>query len=227
MRKIKYMLGLCLFFTVLNVKAIDACTSEEMSRLKELANNVEIKYDYELFDDEYEDDNGNTVNTENKFAQYKFTVLNTNDDLRIAYSIGNESEKKTTKEAIENEIFNEGDHLRFAIYARTKNLCIDKILRTVDIKLSYYNNWYSENEEKCEEYKEFKYCKQFLEKNVDKDTIEKEFKKYSQDVNKEKRSKIWNNFVNNYLFKILIGIAVVGGGVAVFIIRRRKMLEGL
>ena len=37
---------------------------------------------------------------------------------------------------------------------------------------------------------------------------------------------IWAEKVTNTI-SILIGIAIVGGGVAVFIIRRRKMLEGL
>ena len=52
MKKILFSFSLLLiYFCCLNVSAIDACTTSEMTRLRELANNVTFNYNYKI---EYE-----------------------------------------------------------------------------------------------------------------------------------------------------------------------------
>ena len=53
LKKFIYTLVICLIsFYTTNVFAINECTKEEKSRLQELANNIKIKYDFKLIEDD-------------------------------------------------------------------------------------------------------------------------------------------------------------------------------
>ena len=68
MKKILFSFSLLLiYFCCLNVSAIDACTTSEMTRLRELANNVNFSYQYSV-EDELESD-------EKVVGYYKLQVL--------------------------------------------------------------------------------------------------------------------------------------------------------
>ena len=60
--KLRYVLLLMICFLTLDVKAIDSCSSSELSRLNELAKNVEIKYDYSIEEETSDDIDENDIN---------------------------------------------------------------------------------------------------------------------------------------------------------------------
>ena len=154
MKKILFSFSLLLIcFGCINVSAIDACTTSEMTRLRELASNVNFSYQYSI-EDELESD-------EKVVGYYKLQVLNLDDDLRIYYRENNELEYYTQAEIEEME-FTSGKKV-FYIYSYTDNYCTDEILRTVTVELPVYNPYYHFNKEKCEEYPDFEYCQEFLD----------------------------------------------------------------
>ena len=78
MKKVLYITFLIFIsFSFKNVLAIDACTSQEMSRLKELAGNVKFRATHEIaaIDEEFKEID----------AVYTISVLNSNEDLKIYY----------------------------------------------------------------------------------------------------------------------------------------------
>ena len=54
MKKILFSFSLLLIcFGCINVSAIEECTTSELNRLKELANNVSFQYEYEIEKEKY------------------------------------------------------------------------------------------------------------------------------------------------------------------------------
>lgn len=214
MKKIKCLILIIIIFSISNVYAIDECTASEMARLKELANNVEIKYDYKIIEyDEDEDDDDDNIGLE-----YSVKLYNTSNELKIfAKEFG---EVKEFNENYEN-VFYEGDSVQFTILAYTPNLCIDEVLKTVNITFPIYNRYYHENKEKCSLYPNFKYCKEFLDTSeIETSTIDKEFEKYINDLN---GNIINNKSIPKYIIYIAIGVGIIilGIGSYIFIKKRR------
>lgn len=74
MKKILFSFSLLLIcFGCINVSAIDACTTSEMARLRELANNVNFSYQYSV--------EMNQNQMKRLIGYYKLQVLNLDDDL--------------------------------------------------------------------------------------------------------------------------------------------------
>lgn len=207
MKKIKYLLILLLIISFKNVSAIDNCTSSEMTRLRELANNVEIKYEPKI--DEIASDDSSTIDT--ILVSYRLVVSNLANDLRLYYKSGNNEKKLITMEQLQNETFYEGMNIQFQIYSWTNNLCTDELLRTINIKFPSYSRFYYFHKEECNKYPDFKYCKEFLDISSinfddDIDKVEEAYNNYLKDkgviqVNDDIQ-------VNNYIL-IVISIAVL------------------
>ena len=159
LKKFIYTLVICLIsFYTTNVFAINECTKEEKSRLQELANNVKIQYDYRLREDIID---GEVLEVE---PIYKLKMLNSDADLRYEYKLANENEKKAIRdyEIGDLEVV-EGDVLDFYIYSYTKNLCTNQFIKKIRVVLPTYNRFYYYNKDRCLEYSDFKYCKEFLD----------------------------------------------------------------
>ena len=188
--KLKILVFMLAFFSCLNVYAIDACTTSEMSRLRELANNIQFKTDMVVEMDDKE--------TENYVVSYNVEIANFDDDLKIGYKPNDYSEEITVyPNQIIDEAFYAGQTIKFKIYAYTENLCIDELLKTVTVKFPYVNEWYHFNKEKCEDNPDFKYCKEFMNvDNIDFEDIDKEFDAYLKKGNIT--SKITNNLLLMY-----------------------------
>lgn len=153
MKKILFSFSLLLiYFCCLNVSAIDACTTSEMTRLRELANNVKFNYNYKI---EYESEED-----EELWMAYSFEILNYNDDLKIYL---NDQSNLIDVNTFQNQEFSRGENITFYIYSYTDNLCTDELLRTIDVKLPVYNTYYYFNKERCEGYPDFEYCKEFMD----------------------------------------------------------------
>lgn len=232
MKKIKYLIPILIMFIVVNVKAIDACTPEEMNRLRELAKNVQFKTEYELFyseEDDYEDET--TENGHIASVYYMVKVINMNENLKILMK--NNDNNKYEKVNLDDEMylqggdissFSPGSNITLKIYSYTTNLCTNELLRTETIKFDSYNYWYSNNKEECKNYPDFKYCKEFMEVNKDDEEIDKLFNEYKKDTKGESNSKILD-FISNNKYVIIIISAVIIIGVAVFIILKRNKKE--
>ena len=55
MKIFKFLFMIFLSFIVINVNALEDCTSSEMKRLTELANNVKVDYSYTIEESDYQD----------------------------------------------------------------------------------------------------------------------------------------------------------------------------
>lgn len=210
MKKIKYLLILLLIISFKNVSAIDNCTSSEMTRLRELANNVEIKYEDKVEEIwEVNDENATSESFVGVNVVYKLVINNYNSDLKLYIKLNNNEKKIISVEELENKNFYETDNIQIEIYSLTNNLCTDELLRTITIKLPIYNQFYYSHKEECIKYPDFKYCEEFLDlTNVDFDKINAEFEKYLSNQNDV---RINNDIkINKYL--------LIGGIVAIVMI---------
>ena len=221
LKKFIYTLVICLIsFYTTNVFAINECTKEEKSRLQELANNIKIQYDYRLREDIID---GEVLEVE---PIYKLKMLNSNADLRYEYKFANESEKKAIRdyEIGDLEVY-EGDILDFYIYSYTNNLCTNQFIKKIRVVLPVYNYFYYYNKDKCLEYSDFKYCKEFLDtSNLDYDQIETEFNEYIEAQKKENKS---NFFKDNLVYIIISILVLIIIAVVIIILRQKKKHEDL
>ena len=221
LKKIIYTLVICLIsFYTTNVFAINECTKEEKSRLQELANNIKIKYDFKLI----EDDVDGEVYDVNPI--YKLKMLNSDPDLRYEYKFAEESEKKAIRdyEIGDLEVY-EGDVIDFYIYSYTNNLCTNQFIKKIRVVLPTYNRFYYFNKEDCLEYSDFKYCQEFMDiSNLDYEQLEAEFSEYIDNQKKENES---NFFKDNLVYIIISILVLVIIAVVIIILRQKKKHEDL
>ena len=220
MKNIKYAFLILLFFVSINVKAIDPCTTDELVRLKELSNNVTFNYDYEI--EEQKDDDGNYLYSE---VYYHLNLLNDNENLRIYYNLDEEYDDiLLDKNTFNDNLFSGGQYFKYKIYAYTPNMCINKLLKSSSIKFPFYNEFYHSNKDKCEEYKDFEYCKELIDKNLSKEEIENLFNKYiNKDNANKKENKSNDNGINiiNIIY-IIVPIVIIVFIIIFILIKKRK-----
>ena len=206
------LVNLVLFFSCKDVLAIEKCTTAEMERLKELASNVNFvtEIDYETID-------GMIIEEEKLVtAFYDIKVLNSSPELKIYY------EEDGYKYELEDnfiESMEEGT-TKFYIYAYTANLCVDELIMTKTIELEELNSYYYYNKEKCQQYPDFEYCKEYYDTDLSYEEIEKEFDKYLESNNTNPIVSDSSNYAI-YIF-IGLGLIVLIVGILIFIKRKRR-----
>ena len=210
MKKLFKYLVIIIFLSFINVYAVDRCSTDEMNRLKELAKNVDIKYEYDLKIIKQEDDENIIV------PRYRIQVLNYNDNLKIYYkdSSYSQTDLESIEEITTNYLIQEGDKLDVYIYSHTTNLCTDTMLRKITITFPYYNQYYYENKDKCQQYPEFKYCEEFKDlKEKSFTEIDEEFDNYIKSLKianvKNDLSKYWYLLIILLLLIIFISFIIV------------------
>ena len=221
MKKYKIILGIIIFMLLLNVKAFDIkeCTTEEMNRLKELANQVDFAYEMKIYEDE---------ELSQESVYYKIKVLNFNEDLKLKFKYSTSSYYTEISLEQLNEVeFLNGDKLSFAIYSYTDNLCTDEILKTKAVNLPYYNMYYHVNKEKCSEYPEFKYCKEnYNIRNLSFEEIDKLFDKYLEENNIEpSKDTPKDKSIFSPILIIIIALVIIVGVAVYFIVIKKKNKE--
>ena len=205
MKKIKYFIPMLILFIIFDVKAIDSCTTEEMARLKELANNVKFKTDYEINTTETTNDAGEKI-INDVDVSYKIQVINDNEDLKYFYKLSSQKEKiQVSSNDLSNIRFPDGEKLQISIFSYTTNLCTNELLKTETIDLPIYNVYYYLNQDKCKSNSDFKYCKEFMEVDLSIDEIDNLYNKYVSEKGFEKTS----NFLKENIIYILIGVVVI------------------
>lgn len=227
MIKLRYLICIFIFVICMDVKAVDTCSTEELARLKELANNVEIKYEYELVKYDVEDEDIE----KNYDVIFKLKVLNFHDNLKL-YENNNDEDNNNyiNIEDFEDTNFWPGKSFTFQIYSYVDNDCTYKVLRNFSFKLPYYNDYYHLHKEKCDQYKEFEYCSELINQKIDKDDeeINEMFDKYIQSLDDNKKNNKNNNTFQSILdifnnqFIIYGIVAVIITLIIVIIVKKNK-----
>ena len=218
----KIIIFIVMFFVGLNVYALDACTTSEMNRLNELAKNVEFKTSYKFgaVDEEYKDVS----------VSYDIDIINFDNDLKITYvGLINDEEIEIKSSTKKLEGFLDGDTITFKIYAYTNNACIDKLLKTVKVNLKSVNRYYYFNKDKCSNYPNFNYCKEFTDTlGIDFNEIDKEFDEYIKSLN-TKEQKDNEEKKNSSYIPMLIGgsLGIVIAVVIVLVTIKNKKKDDL
>ena len=214
MKKICVLLSLIVFFLFnSNVLAEEmlACTNDELSRVKEIAKKVEINYEYEFKE---VNQNGEII----KYPVYSLVATNLNKDIKVlimdSESSDNYREFKNGSEIMATlKGFNEGERIVVTIKAFTTNLCSGKVVRSVTIKLPYYN--YFSEDELCSKYPEFKYCGEFTDQKICYDDFNNEITKYQNALEKTDNKSLEEDDSN---LKAIIVLGVIGLLLITFII---------
>lgn len=188
----------------------ESCDSTDIQRLRVVADDVDISYDY--LDNYYED--GFLVN-----GVFKITINNISDELYIVESNDNLD--------LRNYSINDGSIAIEKMYTGDKNFKIyskecGKLLKSIRIKLPYYNSLYEDDV--CKDYKDkIDECSKLTDSVYTYSDVYTAVNKnnvITDDNNDEKRT----NFFNSKLFYTICG------GVLLFIVifviliinRRRK-----
>lgn len=226
MRKNKILLLIIMMLFLVNVKADETCTNSEITRLKELANKVDIHYDYEI----KRDSNG-----EEEFVDYNFKIIadNLNPELKVVipednYLMKYKEFKYNDSKSFTIDGFNMGEVINVEIRAYSNNECAGKTLLTKKISIPYYNSMY--NTEECKGFEDFIYCKnEIVEKEITFDEFYNQldlFKENLENKTNDDAIDIPEEKNNSYLVIVLIILGIILGVVSYFIgkehIKRRK-----
>ena len=195
MKRLKIILMIVLFFITTNVFAINDCTNDEMKRLRELANNVKITYDYKIDFESLED--------ETIIVFYNIKINNLPSDLQIYFqSIDDDELRVYSKEELESLEFAGSSKEKFYLYSYTNNLCTDELIKRIDVNFKPINPYYYFNKEKCLDNKDFKYCQEFM--SID----DMSFAEIDALLNKENKTN-FDKTQNSKYFILIISVLVI------------------
>ena len=216
MKRIKYIL----LITFFNVKAENSCSSDDLTNLKELANNIEIRKNIHVDESPNKEEFDDTV-------YYTVDIINYDYNLIIRYKRDDMLLELPVSE-LEDTWFWEGENITFYVYSFVNGGCINNLLKSIKIKFEDYNLYYYNNKDKCSEYPNFKYCKEYTDiEDKDFSEIDKEFEEYiasnpKKEENNNNNSN--NNSIknNNLIYYVAGGTLIVVIIVIIFILVRRR-----
>ena len=217
------MLFVFIFFINIVVKADTSCQSEELKRLKDLANNVEITYKENITEEKVGDNVFKDVN-------YSITVTNLNNNIKVMIiddlMKDNYKEFKSNTNIATLNGFRSGEKVTLTIMAFVPNGCSGKTLLTRSINLPYYNI-FSEGDE-CKAYPDFKYCTTWIENTISRDTFDSEFTKYTDSIKKNAETPNTEKGSNSLLSIILIIIVVlIALGIVFYVVYQKHQKKGI
>lgn len=227
MNKNKIIILIMAFFLSLSFKVnADTCPSSEMNRLKNLANKVDLTYDYEWKVLKKVD------NVDYMYPVFYITAINLNKELKVM--IENDYLSDDYLEFVDNgtgsgtlKNFNYGQTIEVTIRAFTSNDCAGKIVATKKVSLPYFNVYHYDDV--CEDNKDFKYCSMFLENNISSEKFAQELEKFIKNGNKNvddasDESNIRGAF-NTYLLIVGVVLIVVILLITIVIYKNKKKNE--
>ena len=158
MKQYKVLFIIMIMMLGINVKALDACTTEKMNNLKEVASKIEFNYTYEMKEtDGY------------IYPEFTITATNLNEDLKAL--IIKDFYTLNYREFVDDGTgrgkltgFVEGQNVTVTMKAYTVDECSTRTVLVKQVKLPYYNRYY--DKEFCLTNPNFKYCSEFTEKEV-------------------------------------------------------------
>ena len=209
----KRIIILLLCLISLNVYA-DTCDKNELSRLKKLAEYVEINYTSEIKEKRDKD------KILYKYGEYTLIANNLNDEIRVRvyqdYYGNKYREFKGTNGNGTLGPFYDGERVTVTIEGYVKNGCSGENLRTITVKLPYYNV-YSENENCKDDSNIFfntKCCEKIIENKYDKSSFNKCLDDYYKNeymsiILGKMRNVTTEQKSTSYLKYIIIGIVLL------------------
>ena len=215
--KFKYRVLLLLFVLILipfnNIKA-ESCDSVDIKRLKVLASNIDISYEY---NSDLKDSAGYPI-----LNTYKVTFNNMTDELYVFdASIGIDYKNNSIKDGVLIIDDASGGKKTYKIYSKA----CDKSLKTYYVKLPVRNMYYED--EVCKGYEELDVCQEFTENSITYADILKAITEYDEkntdddgDV-VEPKPDILSKFLKGP-FMIIIGVIIVVAIVMIVITIRKK-----
>lgn len=217
MKKFLFVLVFALFVNVSFVNA-EACDNNDISRLKVLANDVDITYVYN--DDIYDSDGFKIYDT------YKVTIYNMTDELYI-------KETKTNFD-LSNYPVQDGTLVIDRMFSGKKTFKVyskncERVLKTYYVDLPKFN--YYSTDSNCEGKEDLKICQKFYDtSNMTYDEFFYKVTSSENNVDEKDKDDEDNQIIqflkNNYIY---IGIGVVALAVLVVILilihRKRSVLE--
>ena len=178
----RYIIFLILFLIPFNVLARSktSCDYTLLSKLKGLANNVNISYTYELNDDK---------------VKFKIDFTNLNDDI---YFIDNKSKIKyyysdTNNGIISIDNYSSG-YASFKFYSNNSE-CLDELLVIKNVNLPYYNKYYKYDE--CKGLKNINICQKWYKYDGGYSDFQEDILNYKKQLNND---SIIEKNVSNTLF---------------------------
>ena len=203
----KYYLLIIITFmlSLMNNVYAEDCDSTDIKRLRVLANDVDISYEYN--DDIYDNDGFKIYDT------YKIVVSNLSDELYVIESKTNLDLRSYS--VVDGSITIDrlySGNKSFKIYSKN---CSNKLLKTYSIKLPKFNNY--STDPNCEGHEDIEVCQKFYDSsNIDyyefMEMINNNDNKDADD-NKSKGENKYIKFIkDNYIY------ISIGGGVLIIII---------
>lgn len=205
-KKIIILLFLLMLFPIKS----KACSEDEIIRLSNLANNVNVVYEYNKNND-----------------TFSIIFTNVTDELVISDYVNHKDYVASKELTIKNL---KSNNYTFYIYARNKN-CIENELTLKNIKLPYYNSFY--NSKECENKSNFSYCSKWLNRKIEyKEWKEKidDYKVEEEVIENNEESKsildlLKNIFVNFYITYYYILLPLIITSLCVIIYLKNKIDE--
>lgn len=226
MKNIKYIIFTLLisFISIFHVNA--SCTDEEITSLKELANDIKITYKHL---GKIEDEEGIYYNI------FEVNIKNIDDDFYILYL--NDTEKLVATDGKITKNFNNGTW-KFNIYS---NKCGIKIT-DIDVYIPRFNTY--SLDPLCDgiDGNDFPLCGKYYEYDVSYDNFVDRVNSYrsihdiDENINDEKKdeknifSLVYDSILNffiNYKLYIIISIAILLIVIVLFIIIRKRKKRGV
>ena len=174
----------------------DSCSNDELARLREIANNMEVSYNLENDDDSY--------------PRFSITVNNLNKEVKAliiedwyANKYKEFKNDGTNKGVLTS--FLPGESIKITMKAYVSNACSGKTVSTKTVKLPYYNVYY--NYPECKMYPNLKSCVKLTDKKITEEAFNKEINDFINANSKEETIVTEdNNGTTDWL--LIIGITV-------------------
>ena len=210
-----------LLFICLPVKAASNCNSVEQLELNEKA--AEVKVSYELVNDKYTDENNDVWDIE----FFRVSILNLSEDLyiKVTNNITNEEKIYEYSDVKDGIITFDWDNVikvakfNFEIYTSDKTACPAEKLKTLNLNIPRFNQYYSmqmcnDSESKlCEKYVTWNEMTENeffdkLGKDLEEERIKNEQKSEEETKNPEVKNPV-TTFLNTYKFYILAVVSLI------------------
>ena len=184
MKRVSYI-GCLLLFIIISTVSVKAeeCTYAELKELKQLAQKVQISYEYS-----------------EKSKVFNLSIYNLSDKVVLgnSYYVYN-----TTIRNFDS--LTSGENRNFKLVGGNATNCKDELLRTIQVKVPYYNRFY--NSEQCKDLDKLTLCKKWTNtSNITQEQFEKKIKEYL--TKKEKKTSFIDDTIqfikDNYIY---IGIS--------------------
>ena len=192
--KLRYLFifTLSLFSLISPVKAA-ACDADDLARLKNLAERVDVAYTL-------------VENTDEK-DRYNLSINNVESELSLTMINEYNEESTYTYDSKNNgkiEIYDLGPgELKIKVYS----INCESNLKTITLNLPYYNKYY-ENE--CKDYKDkIKSCQKWSKTEINQARVLNEISQYKSKEEENKTIETLKDMIDEYRLHILIGIVIL------------------